>query len=70
MLILTGGYLFFGDAMSAKKVAGILVAFVGIFWYSDLKLKEARRHVKKLSSQGKIDYSSASKDVQRLLRRF
>ncbi|KDD75625.1 hypothetical protein H632_c585p1 [Helicosporidium sp. ATCC 50920] len=42
VLILSGGVLFFGDAMPLKKAAGIGVAMLGIIWYSQVKLQEAR----------------------------
>lgn len=42
VLILTGGVVFFGDVMPAKKMAGIAVAMVGIVWYSHIKLSEAK----------------------------
>jgi solute carrier family 35 protein E3 len=32
VLILSGGVLFFGDSMPAKKLGGILVAMLGIVW--------------------------------------
>jgi solute carrier family 35 protein E3 len=42
VIILTGGVVFFGDAMPLKKLAGIFVAMCGIVWYSQIKLQEAR----------------------------
>lgn len=42
VIILTGGVVFFGDAMPSKKLGGILVAMCGIVWYSQIKLQEAR----------------------------
>ena len=32
VLILSGGVLFFGDAMPPKKIGGIVVAMAGIVW--------------------------------------
>lgn len=32
VIILSGGVMFFGDSMPAKKVAGIMVAMAGIVW--------------------------------------
>ncbi len=34
MIILTGGYLWFGDDMPPRKLAGVLVAFAGIVYYT------------------------------------
>ncbi|KAK2078119.1 hypothetical protein QBZ16_003987 [Prototheca wickerhamii] len=42
VIILSGGVVFFGDAMPPKKMAGIGVAMLGIVWYSHIKLSEAR----------------------------
>lgn len=42
VIILTGGVFFFGDSMPPKKMFGIAVAMVGIVWYSQIKLTEAR----------------------------
>ena len=42
VIILTGGVIFFGDSMSMKKFGGIVVAFIGILWYSKIKLEEGR----------------------------
>lgn len=66
-LILCGGYLLFGDEMTVKKVFGIMVAFGGIIIYSDTKLKQNKREMKKITSQGKLDYS---KDLSKLVRGF
>jgi solute carrier family 35 protein E3 len=38
--ILTSGYLLFGETATAKNVAGVLMAVVGIVSYTDLKIKE------------------------------
>lgn len=42
VIILTGGVIFFGDTISSKKMMGIALAMVGIVWYSQIKLREAR----------------------------
>lgn len=36
VIILSGGCLFFGDAMPPKKLLGICLAMVGIIWYSQV----------------------------------
>jgi len=36
--ILTMGVLIFGDSMGSKKLFGILIALVGVIWYSKIKL--------------------------------
>ncbi|GLC35896.1 hypothetical protein PLESTF_001237400 [Pleodorina starrii] len=38
VIILTGGCLFFGDAMPAKKLLGVCIAMGGIVWYTQQKL--------------------------------
>ena len=40
VIILTGGVVFFGDVMSAKKILGIVLSMAGIVWYSQIKLGE------------------------------
>ena len=37
-VILLSGYLLFGDAYTAKNLIGVLMAVVGIVWYTHLKL--------------------------------
>jgi solute carrier family 35 protein E3 len=59
IIILTGGVVFFGDSMPPKKLAGIGVAMVGIIWYSQIKLSEARAVVPK----GALPLSSSSADA-------
>lgn len=38
-IILTSGYVLFGETASLQKLVGVLLALVGIFWYTDLKLR-------------------------------
>ncbi|GIL90469.1 hypothetical protein Vretifemale_18118 [Volvox reticuliferus] len=38
VIILTGGCLFFGDSMPAKKFLGVCIAMAGIVWYTQQKL--------------------------------
>lgn len=42
VIILTGGCVFFGDSMPLKKFLGVCVAFVGIIWYTHLKMVSAK----------------------------
>jgi solute carrier family 35, member E3 len=42
VIILAGGVMFFGDSMPLAKAGGIMVCMMGIVWYSNIKLKEAR----------------------------
>lgn len=42
VLILAGGYAFFGDTMTIEKFGGVCVAMCGIVWYSQLQLAAAR----------------------------
>ena len=37
-IILTSGYVIFGEQASIQKLVGVTFALVGIFWYTDLKL--------------------------------
>ncbi|GAB4823538.1 hypothetical protein N2152v2_010584 [Parachlorella kessleri] len=53
VLILSGGVVFFGDTMPAKKLGGILVAMLGIVWYSQIKLQESKATATGGSSSGK-----------------
>ncbi len=41
VIILTGGCMFFGDTMPAKKFAGVCIAMLGIIWYTQMKLSAA-----------------------------
>ncbi|GLI68535.1 hypothetical protein VaNZ11_012975 [Volvox africanus] len=41
VIILTGGCLFFGDSMPAKKFLGVCIAMAGIVWYTQQKLSTA-----------------------------
>ena len=41
VIILAGGFVLFDEKMPAKKLAGVLLALVGIIWYSGLKMKTA-----------------------------
>lgn len=41
VIILTGGCMFFGDTMPAKKFVGVCIAMVGIIWYTQMKLSAA-----------------------------
>ena len=41
IIIIAGGVLMFGEAMPAKKLAGVLLALAGIFWYSWLRIQAA-----------------------------
>jgi solute carrier family 35, member E3 len=42
VLILAGGYVFFGDTMTREKFGGVCVAMLGIVWYSQLQLAASR----------------------------
>ena len=42
VIILTGGVVFFNDAMPVNKMGGIVVAMIGIVWYTQVKLEESR----------------------------
>ena len=41
VIILAGGFFLFGEKMPVKKLAGVLLALVGIVWYSGLKMQKA-----------------------------
>lgn len=41
VLILSGGFLFFGDSMSNEKLLGVALAMSGIVWYSMLTMQQA-----------------------------
>lgn len=41
VIILAGGFVLFDEKMPAKKLAGVLLALVGIIWYSGLKMQKA-----------------------------
>lgn len=41
IIILTGGYLYFGDDMSAIKLIGIVISLSGVIWYAQTKVEEA-----------------------------
>ena len=41
MLILSGGFLLFNEQMPVKKLAGVMLAMVGIIWYSTLKMQKS-----------------------------
>ena len=41
MLILSGGFVLFNESMPMKKLAGVVLAMVGIIWYSGLKMQKA-----------------------------
>lgn len=38
VIILTGGCIMFGDDMPPRKLIGVLIAMVGIVWYSQIQL--------------------------------
>lgn len=42
VLILSGGYMFFGDTMTLEKLGGVSVAMCGIVWYSHLQMVAAK----------------------------
>ena len=42
VVILAGGVLIFGDSMSVSKVAGVVIAMLGIAWYSRMQLASLR----------------------------
>jgi solute carrier family 35, member E3 len=54
VIILTGGVIFFGDTMPPQKLAGVGVAMIGIIWYSQIKLSEARVGSKALLVETKV----------------
>lgn len=62
VLILSGGVLFFGDAMPPKKIGGILIAMMGIVWYSQIKLSESKAAVNGVKDQlpTKVIHASGS----------
>ena len=39
IIIIAGGVLVFDETMPAKKLAGVLLALAGIFWYSWLRIQ-------------------------------
>ena len=41
VIILAGGFVLFDEKMPAKKLGGVLLALVGIIWYSGLKMQKA-----------------------------
>ena len=41
VIILAGGFVLFDEKMPAKKLGGVLLALVGIVWYSGLKMQKA-----------------------------
>lgn len=41
VLILSGGFVLFNESMPMKKLAGVVLAMVGIIWYSSLKMQKA-----------------------------
>lgn len=41
VIILAGGFVLFDEKMPAKKLGGVLIALVGIIWYSGLKMQKA-----------------------------
>ena len=41
VLILSGGFLLFDEKMPAQKLAGVVLAMMGIIWYSSLKMQKA-----------------------------
>ena len=45
--ILTMGVLFFGDSVSSKKMMGIGMALTGVIMYSNIKMKNAQKVIKR-----------------------
>jgi len=41
LIILSGGCIFFGDALPPKKLVGVGIAMAGIVWYTQLKLRQS-----------------------------
>ena len=41
VIILAGGFVLFDEKMPAKKLGGVLLALLGIVWYSGLKMQKA-----------------------------
>ena len=41
VVILSGGFLLFDEQMPLKKLAGVVLAMMGIIWYSGLKMQKA-----------------------------
>eukprot|EP00877_Chromochloris_zofingiensis_P002107 jgi/Chrzof1/11898/Cz06g13290.t1 len=41
--IVTSGVLLYNDEMTAKKLTGLVCAMVGIVWYSQIKMQEAKK---------------------------
>lgn len=41
VLILSGGFMFFGDTLSSEKFFGVCLAMSGIVWYSMLTMQQA-----------------------------
>ena len=42
VIILAGGVLIFGDSLSVSKAAGVVIAMIGIAWYSHMQLTSLR----------------------------
>lgn len=41
VIIIVGGYLFFGDEMNPRKFLGIVLCLGGVYWYTHVKLASA-----------------------------
>eukprot|EP00195_Chlamydomonas_chlamydogama_P013701 CAMPEP_0202895290 /NCGR_PEP_ID=MMETSP1392-20130828/4528_1 /ASSEMBLY_ACC=CAM_ASM_000868 /TAXON_ID=225041 /ORGANISM="Chlamydomonas chlamydogama, Strain SAG 11-48b" /LENGTH=280 /DNA_ID=CAMNT_0049580247 /DNA_START=251 /DNA_END=1093 /DNA_ORIENTATION=+ len=41
VIILGGGFFFFNDTMSWKRMAGICIAMIGIIWYTQMTVQQA-----------------------------
>lgn len=40
VIIILGGYLFFGDEMNPRKLLGIVLCLSGVYWYTHVKLAQ------------------------------
>ena len=59
--ILTMGVITFGDSMTLKKAMGILMALVGVVWYSKIKLE--KQQIQKQQAQANLNISSIDNDA-------
>lgn len=73
VIVLCGGFIFFQESISPKKLAGMGTALVGIAWYTSAKLGEAKQaalpgislpRTVSVLSEGKPTSSSASEEEE------